>query len=216
MRGEHAADPLPLPPEVAKIDFATNALDELAVSAGGDLLAVSLAKPDALGARVYVRSRDGKVSRGVKGLPNLAGMEFASDNALWAFGATNAEVYRIDPGTGAVQTVALTTETPGTKAYADHIPVALGGVGAGAVLVVIGSSPCVVVTVHPSAPSCTAAGTCSGHGSCSGPDACACNVGFVGTSGACACNSGFAGTDCAQCAASFCACNTGYAGAACD
>ncbi len=220
--------PLPLPPEVAKIDFATNALDELAVSADGDLVAVSLAKPDALGARVYVRSRDGKVSRSVKGLPNLAGMEFASDNALWAFGATNAEIYRIDPGSGAVQTVALTTETPGTKAYADHIPVALRGVGAGVVLVVIGSSPYVVVTVHPSAPSCTAAGTCSSHGSCAGPDTCVCNVGFAGAScnqcaldyfGYPACTQCLAATTCnghGLCTPSgACACNSEFAGAGC-
>lgn len=118
------ATTLPVAADVAGIG-SRNTIDELAISADGNVFAVSLAKPDSQGRVVFIRSRDGAIAQGIGGLPNLSALEFASDGALYAASATAAQVFHIDPATGGVQTIALTTAAFGTPEYAARIPVAL-------------------------------------------------------------------------------------------
>lgn len=227
-----AASDLPLGKLLAKVDFSTNALDELAVSADGKWIAVSLKSLDATGKRLYIASRDGATTTTVGGLPNLAGLEFASDGGLWTFGATAAELYRIDPATGKAETIPLTNAAPGSPEYAGFIPITVRVDVGGDLVAVVGKPPHGVVRVEPNDPpaGCDAAITCGGYGQCNP------------LNGGCDCDSTHMGLFCDQCAEDFhnspscnvycnedvtcsarglctdfgqCTCETGYAGANC-
>jgi hypothetical protein len=99
--------------------------DELAFSVDGEVMALSLQKPDAQGRSLWLQSRSGSISRGIAGLGNLAALEFGSDGTLWAAPAGLALVYRIVPTTGAVSKVPLTDAAFGTADYKANLPLAL-------------------------------------------------------------------------------------------
>lgn len=100
----------------------TDVADEIAVDATGALRAVSINSANANGRRVIVT---GSLARTFSQLPNIVSMDFSTDGFLYAIGGTSADVYRLDPTTGGVQTIALSKAATDSTEYRSFIPKAI-------------------------------------------------------------------------------------------
>ena len=109
-------------------------VDRVAIDSTASLTAVSY-ESSVNGSRVGFA---GSSPRLVGGLPNLTDMEFSSDGFLYAIAAADAVVYRVDPTTGGVQTIPLTSEMASSPTYPSYIPQAIRRLPNRSMLVLVG------------------------------------------------------------------------------